>query len=351
MLCSFWRNKSVLVTGHTGFKGGWLALWLAEMGARVYGFALEPPLKPNFFDSTKLSEHLTGSTFGDIRDLEELGKFMKQVRPEVIFHMAAQPLVKDSFSDPVNTYTTNVIGTVNVLEASRRSSSVRSIVNITTDKCYENREWIWPYREIDPVGGYDPYSSSKACSEIVSAAYRRSFLADSNIQLASARAGNVIGGGDWSANRLVPDYFRALESNEVMSIRNPDAVRPWQHVLDPIAGYLILAERLFSGSPDFASAFNFGPDYQDSSSVASVVSRLCEKTAGTVNWERDGSTHSHEAQILRLDSSKAKIGLGWAPRWSLDAALDKTVAWYLAWKDHQPMAAFSVDQIRDYQNS
>jgi CDP-glucose 4,6-dehydratase len=253
---NFWHGRSVLITGHTGFKGGWLALWLSELGAKVYGYSLESPTIPNFFNIINLKDRIQNSTIGDIRDLAELINSMKAAKPSVIFHMAAQPLVRQSYNNPVETFTSNIIGTVNVLEAARKIETVKVIVNITTDKCYENHEFDLPYRETDRLGGYDPYSSSKACAEIVTAAYRNSFFKKNGIKLASARAGNVIGGGDWAADRLIPDFFRSIENNEILHVRSPQAVRPWQHVLDPLSGYLILAEKLFIQDNNFAEAGN-----------------------------------------------------------------------------------------------
>ena len=267
MTSSFWNGKTVFVTGHTGFKGGWIAHWLSELGACVHGYALNPPTTPNFFTETNLQERLVGANIGDIRDLGLLDKAIKQSKPDIVIHMAAQPLVRESYNTPVETFSANVMGTVNVLEASRRVGTVKAIVNITTDKCYDNKEWIWPYRESDRLGGHDPYSASKACAEIVAAAYRSSFLSDADIQLASVRAGNVIGGGDWATDRLIPDFLRALDAGETLKIRSPNAVRPWQHVLEPLSGYLMLAEQLYEQGEPFAEAWNFGPNEEDARSV------------------------------------------------------------------------------------
>jgi CDP-glucose 4,6-dehydratase len=347
---NFWHGRSVLITGHTGFKGGWLALWLSELGAKVYGYSLEAPTIPNFFNIINLKDRIQNSTIGDIRDLAELINSMKAAKPSVIFHMAAQPLVRQSYNNPVETFTTNIIGTVNVLEAARKIETVKVIVNITTDKCYENHEFDLPYRETDRLGGYDPYSSSKACAEIVTAAYRNSFFKKNGIKLASARAGNVIGGGDWAADRLIPDFFRSIDNNEILHVRSPQAVRPWQHVLDPLSGYLILAEKLFIQDNNFAEAWNFGPDEYGSKTVSWVLERLSQKFINA-RWKIEKKNHQHEASLLKLDISKAKSKLGWVPRWSLETAIDNTAEWYKAFKEHQPIVEFSIKQIEVYQNS
>ena len=344
----FWRGKKVFLTGHTGFKGGWIAHWLYELGASVYGYSLEPPTQPNFFTETRLHKRLIHSTIGDIRDLSALTNSLKMSRPEIVIHMAAQPLVRESYNTPVGTFSTNVLGTVNVLEAVRQVQTVQAVVNITTDKCYENQEWLWPYRENDCLGGHDPYSSSKACAEIAAAAYRDSFLTQSGIQLASVRAGNVIGGGDWATDRLIPDFLRGIDARETLRIRSPNAVRPWQHVLEPLSGYLMLAERLVTDGAEFAEAWNFGPEELDAKPVSWVVERLCQKLPHA-HWELEGAPQPHEAGLLKLDSAKAKTRLGWRPRWSLETALDKTIEWHKAWKAGQSMAEISVQQIEAYQ--
>ena len=326
----FWRNRRVLITGHTGFKGGWLALWLASVGAKVHGFSLAPPTEPNFFTTAQVGEGLAGHTIGDIRDLAQLTRAMQAAAPEIVLHLAAQPLVRASYVDPVLTYATNVLGTVHVLEAVRQCSSVRAIVNVTTDKCYENREWVWPYRESDPLGGHDPYSSSKACAELVTSAYRRSFLSESGVAIASARAGNVIGGGDWAVDRLLPDFFRATQTRCPLQVRHPQAVRPWQHVLEPLCGYLLLAEQLVDTGQAAAEAWNFGPTEEDARSVHWLLSRLVTLMPGT-SWQPLDTAQVHEAGTLTLDSAKARSRLAWSPRWSLTQALEKTVEWHLAW--------------------
>lgn len=344
---SFWQGRRVLLTGHTGFKGGWLSLWLADMGARVHGYAMTPPTEPSFFTVTRLVDRLASHTTADVRDADTLVRAIQQTEPEVIFHLAAQPLVRHSYVAPVETFAVNVMGTVHLLEAVRATPSVRAVVNITSDKCYENREWPWPYRENEAMGGFDPYSSSKGCAELISAAYRRSFLHGRGAHLATARAGNVIGGGDWANDRLLPDFFRALNAAEPLRIRSPRAVRPWQHVLEPLAGYLQLAENLYSDGEPYAEGWNFGPFETDAQPVSWIVDRLCELMPGA-RWERDRAEQPHEAHTLRLDSSKARIKLGWQPRWDLLTALTQTVKWHRAWQGDADMAAFSLEQIRQY---
>jgi CDP-glucose 4,6-dehydratase len=344
----FWQDKRVFLTGHTGFKGGWLALWLADMGASVHGYALTPPTEPNFFTVCNLQTQIKSSTIADIRDAETLTRAMQAAQPHIVLHLAAQPLVRYSYTAPVETYAVNVMGTVNLLEAVRQTPSVRVVLNVTTDKCYENREWVWPYRENEAMGGYDPYSSSKGCSELVSAAYRRSFLGPAGIHLASARAGNVIGGGDWAADRLIPDFLRALDAGKTLTIRSPNATRPWQHVLEPLSGYLALAERLYTEGQGFADAWNFGPEESDARPVQWIVEHLCSQTPGSA-WQCDNAPQPHEANYLKLDSSKAKVKLGWRPRWTLQSALGRTLVWHHAWKRGADMAATSLEQIREYE--
>jgi CDP-glucose 4,6-dehydratase len=348
MTPDFWRNRSVFLTGHTGFKGGWIALWLSQLGAKVHGYSLAPPTTPNFYTATQLYDCLQTSTIADIRDLPKLAAAMQTAEPSIVIHMAAQPLVRESYNTPVDTFATNVLGTVNVLEAARQAETVQAIVNITTDKCYKNQEWFWPYRENDRLGGHDPYSSSKACAEITAAAYRNSFLAQAGIQLATVRAGNVIGGGDWATDRLIPDFLRAIDAGETLRIRSPNAVRPWQHVLEPLSGYLMLAERLVIDGAEFAEAWNFGPEEFDAKPVSWIVERLCQRLSHA-RWELEGTPQPHEASLLKLDSAKAKTKLGWAPIWSLETALDKTVEWHQAWKEGQSMAEASIQQIEQYQ--
>ena len=347
MNADFWHGKRVFLTGHTGFKGGWLTLWLTEMGAEVHGYSLSPPTEPNLFTVANLQARVASSTIADIRDADSLTRAMQAARPDVVFHLAAQPLVRYSYVTPVETYSVNVMGTVNLLEAVRQTGSAKAVVNVTTDKCYENREWVWPYRENESLGGFDPYSSSKACSELVAAAYRRSFLEPSGIHLASARAGNVIGGGDWAADRLLPDFLRALDAGQTLVIRSPLATRPWQHVLEPLSGYLVLAEKLVTEGRDFAEAWNFGPDDVDVRPVQWIIETLRMQVPGA-SWKCDASPQPHEANTLKLDSSKAKARLGWRPRWDLQTALGMTLDWHQSWEAGANMAAVSVSQIREY---
>ncbi len=344
----FWHGKRVFLTGHTGFKGGWLALWLADMGAQVYGYSLPPPTEPSFFEVCKLGLLITKNTIADIRDAEALKKAMHAAQPDMVLHLAAQSLVRHSYAAPVETYAVNVMGTVNLLDAVRQTPCVKAVVNITTDKCYENREWVWPYRENEAMGGYDPYSSSKGCSELITSAYRCSFFDQLGIHLASARAGNVIGGGDWATDRLIPDFLRALDAGETLTIRSPRATRPWQHVLEPLSGYLSLAEKLYVHGHDFAEAWNLGPEQTDSRSVQWIVERLCNHLPHAA-WQCAAAPQLHEANDLNLDSSKARAKLGWSPRWNLDAALKNTLAWHQAWKQGADMAATSLGQIHAYE--
>jgi CDP-glucose 4,6-dehydratase len=349
----FWRGKRVLVTGHTGFKGGWLSLWLQSLGAEVSGYALPPPTNPSLFEVASVDRGMVASHLADIRDLPSLKAALRAGRPEVVFHLAAQPLVRHSYADPVETYATNVMGTVHLLEAIRASAGVRAVVNVTTDKCYENREWVWGYREGDPLGGHDPYSSSKGCAELVTAAYRDSFFnaaehARHGVALATARAGNVIGGGDWAMDRLVPDMIRAFSRGEAVVIRSPQAIRPWQHVLEPLWGYLTLAERLWEHGPAFAESWNFGPNDQDARPVQWIVQRLVEQWGDGAAWQLDERPQPHEATSLKLDCSKARARLDWRPRWELGLALDRIVAWYRAYAQGEDMQALTLAQIAEF---
>ncbi len=344
---SFWQGKSVFLTGHTGFKGGWLGLWLSGLGARVFGYALSPPTEPNFFNAVGLEKRLFRSTIADVRDSAALRRAICDANPDVVFHLAAQPLVRVSYRNPAETYEVNVMGLVRLLEAVREISGVRALVVVTSDKCYEIRDHAHAYREADALGGYDPYSSSKACAELVASSWRRSFLAEAGIHTATARAGNVIGGGDWAEDRLVPDFLRALDSGRPLRVRSPDAVRPWQHVLEPLHGYLLLAEKLALCGESYAEAWNFGPDKSAARSVRWVVETL-QEMAPNVQWDCDSAPQPHEAQALHLDSSKARTRLEWRPRWDLRKALTATLAWYTAWKRGEDMAAFSLKQIREY---
>ncbi|CAG2148873.1 CDP-glucose 4,6-dehydratase [Cupriavidus numazuensis] len=346
---TFWRGKRVFLTGHTGFKGSWLGLWLQSMGTEVHGFALPSPTKPALFTEARVGEHMA-STFGDIRDYSAVLTAMKAFQPDIVLHLAAQPLVRYSYQAPVETYATNVMGTVHMLEAARHVGSVRAIVNVTTDKCYENREWVWGYREDEPMGGYDPYSNSKGCSELVTSAYQRSFFGQTGIALASARAGNVIGGGDWAMDRLVPDILRAFEKGQPVIIRNPHAVRPWQHVLEPLSGYLTLAERLYQDGTKFAEGWNFGPSDEDANPVQWIVEHLAHLWGQGASWQLDDSSQPHEAHYLKLDISKAKTRLAWKPRWSLSTALGRIVDWHQTWLAKGDVQAMCHQQIAQYQN-
>jgi CDP-glucose 4,6-dehydratase len=345
----FWRGRRVFVTGHTGFKGGWLSLWLQSLGAEVHGYALAPPTKPSIFEVARVGEGMASSTIADIRDAEAFAGAMQAARPEIVFHLAAQPLVRHSYAAPVETYATNVMGTVHLLEAIRATPGVRAVVNITTDKCYENREWVWGYREDEAMGGHDPYSSSKACAELVTSAYRRSFLAAAGVALASARAGNVIGGGDWAADRLVPDILRAFEQARPVSIRNPGSIRPWQHVIEPLCGYLTLAERLRRDGAAHAEGWNFGPKDDDARPVQWIVGRLAGIWGEGAGWTADDGPHPHEAHYLKLDISKARTKLGWQPRWDLGEALVRVVEWHRAWRGGADMKATTLQQLAVYQ--
>lgn len=346
----FWRGKRVFLTGYTGFKGGWLSLWLQSMGAEVHGLALAPPTTPALFDEARVADGMH-STIGDIRDLATVVSAMQACQPEIVIHMAAQPLVRYSYVAPVKTYATNVMGTVHVLEAARQVASVRAIVNVTTDKCYENKEWIWGYREGEPMGGYDPYSNSKGCSELVTSAYRQSFFQQGRVALASARAGNVIGGGDWASDRLVPDILRAFEAQRSVVIRNPHATRPWQHVLEPLSGYLTLAERLYQEGQALAEGWNFGPRDEDARPVQWIVEDMVRRWGRGASWQLDPGEHPHEAHYLKLDISKAASGLGWQPRWSLPTALQHIVDWHQVWLDKGDVRAMCLQQIQQYNAS
>jgi CDP-glucose 4,6-dehydratase len=343
----FWQGKRVLITGHTGFKGSWLSLWLQSMGAVLRGVALDPPTEPSLFDVARVSDGMEHH-IADIRDFALVKAQMDEFQPEIVIHMAAQPLVRLSYQQPIETYATNVMGTVHVLEAASHVGSVKAIVNITTDKCYENREWVWGYREDEPMGGYDPYSNSKGCAELVSAAYRKSFLKDAGIAMATVRAGNVIGGGDWALDRLIPDILRALQDNRPVLIRNPHAIRPWQHVLEPLSGYLLLAERLYTNGQADAEGWNFGPIDEDARPVQWIVEHLCKVWGGDASWTLQPGVHPHEASFLKLDISKARQRLQWVPRWSIETALSRITEWHQAWLSGQDMRAVCLNQISQY---
>jgi CDP-glucose 4,6-dehydratase len=347
---AFWRGKRVLVTGHTGFKGNWLVVWLRHLGAEVAGLALPPATTPNLFELVQDTND-PHSAFADIRDLEAVKSAFQKFRPEIVLHMAAQAIVRASYQDPVGTYATNVMGTVHVLEAAR-GAGVRVLVNVTSDKCYDNQEWVWGYRETDRLGGKDPYSNSKACAELVMAAYRNSFFSGADqIGLASARAGNVIGGGDWAQDRLIPDIVAAIRGGQAVPVRNPDAVRPWQHVLEPLSGYLLLAERLWDDPIAFSNEWNFGPDPDSVRPVRWLVDRIACHWDVPAKWTAQRGQHPHEARLLALDSSKARAQLGWWPRWSLDRAAAAVVEWYKAFDRGDPVKPIMVDQITAFMNT
>jgi CDP-glucose 4,6-dehydratase len=341
---TFWRDRRVLLTGHTGFKGGWLALLLDRLGARVSGYALAPPSGPSLFETAGVGRHLR-SRLGNINDLPALQAFAAEAEPEIIFHLAAQALVLPSYQAPLDTLTTNVLGTAHVLELARQLPGLKAVVVVTSDKVYENREWSWGYREIDHLGGHDPYSASKACAELVTAAYRRSFLAAAGVAAGTARAGNVIGGGDWSAHRLVPDFIRAVLRGEPFIVRNPASVRPWQHVLEPLEGYLLLAQALASGEPGADQAWNFGPAVEASRPVADLATDLTRLWGGAAAWKHQGADQAHEAGRLGLDAAKARARLGWTPRLGYEEGLRWTVEWYKAFARQADMEAFTIAQV------
>lgn len=349
-LVTFWRNKKVFLTGHTGFKGSWLALWLQALGAEVIGFALSPPTKINLFTEADVAKGMIDIR-GDIRDYALLYDAINTHQPDIIIHMAAQPLVRYSYSYPIETYATNVMGTVHVLEAARHLKSVRAVINVTTDKCYDNRELDYSYTESDPMGGYDPYSNSKGCSELVTTAYRNSYLQEQKKGLASARAGNVIGGGDWAEDRLIPDLISACLSGSILKIRYPNAIRPWQHVLEPLSGYLRLAELLYHSPHQYAEAWNFGPDDRDAKSVAWVADAVLQQWQGNACWEQENVPQVHEAGYLKLNSTKAHEKLNWRPRWDIHQALKATVEWYKAHAERKSARELVLKQIKEFTTS
>lgn len=349
---NIYKNRRVLITGHTGFKGSWLCLLLSQLGADVYGYALDPPTNPSLFKEAKIEELVT-SFIGDIRNLKNLQQVMEQIQPEIVIHMAAQPLVRESYKIPVETYSINVMGTVNLLEACRNTPSVKAIVNVTTDKCYENGEWHWGYRENEPMGGYDPYSNSKGCSELVTSAYRNSYFNHKDyeihgVALASARAGNVIGGGDWADDRLIPDFIRAISKGEKVKIRSPYAIRPWQHVLEPLTGYLTLAAKLFTEGATFAQGWNFGPEDSDARNVQWITRTICEYWGDQSTYEIDTNPQPHEANYLKLDCSKAKAELTWYPKWNIETTLKSIVDWNKAYLSGKNIREVTIHQINQY---
>lgn len=357
---NFFQGKKVFITGHTGFKGSWLCLWLHQLGAEVHGYALAPPTSPSLFELTKVAELLCSHRIADVRDAAALADAMRRAEPEIVIHMAAQPLVRDSYKIPAETYAVNVMGTVHLLEAVRGCPSVKAVVNVTTDKCYENREWAWGYRENEAMGGFDPYSSSKGCSELVTAAYRSSFFSPQHLNastlqhgaaIATARAGNVIGGGDWATDRLVPDCIGALLAGKPVRIRNPHAIRPWQHVLEPLCGYLTLAQRLYESGAEYAEGWNFGPAEDDAKPVEWIVARMCALWGNAARYEIDAGDHPHEAHYLKLDCSKARMRLGWQPRWNLEKALHNIIEWVNVYNFSGEVRKCCQEQIASYENT
>jgi CDP-glucose 4,6-dehydratase len=348
----FWRSRRVFLTGHTGFKGTWLSLWLQNLGAEVLGYSLPPDTQPNLFELAGVGARME-SVFADIRDLDHLRRALRQHEPEIVFHLAAQALVRRSYEDPVNTISTNVMGTTHILEGARDVPSVRCAVIVTSDKCYENAEDQRAHRETDRLGGADPYSSSKAAAELVIGAYRKSFFTGRGGTargVASARAGNVIGGGDWAADRLIPDVMRATLGGKPLSIRNPQAIRPWQHVLDPLCGYLTLAEKLHAAPERFSESWNFGPELSEGVTVLAVLKRLRELWGPDLSWEFDEGPNPREAASLKLDCAKARALLGWEPLWDLERSLEATVEWYRAYQSHQDVRSKALEQIRAYES-
>lgn len=349
MFDNIYHNKKVLITGHTGFKGSWLALWLSQMGAKITGYSLQSPTKPNHF---QLLDMDINSIIGDVRDTDQLKKVFQEQQPEIVFHLAAQAIVRLSYKDPLETFTSNVMGTINVLEAARTSGIVQTIINVTSDKCYENREWSWGYREIDALGGYDPYSASKGCSEIVTSCWKNSFFNTKDYGnthrtlLASVRAGNVIGGGDWAVDRLLPDIMRAVHQKEKVVIRNPQATRPWQHVFEPLSGYLLLGQKLLEGQKELAEAWNFGPSEEENITVGEIVDHV-KKVWPKIDYAMNqAKNHPHEAGMLRLDCSKARARLNWLPVWNGKDAIEKTAIWYKAFYESNEI--LSLDHLKRY---
>lgn len=350
MNSGFWSGKNVLVTGHTGFKGSWLSLWLQHLGANVTGLSLDPPTNPSLFEIANVAEGMN-SIIGDIRDKAAVEEAFNQSAPDILIHMAAQPLVLYSYDNPIETYETNVMGTVHVLEACRQSTSLQAAVMITTDKCYENKEWVWAYRENEPMGGYDPYSNSKGCSELVISAYRQSYFGDHGhpAAIASARAGNVIGGGDWAADRLIPDFMQAILENKPVIIRSPSSIRPWQHVLEPLNGYLTLAENLTKDKEKYSQGWNFGPNQSDAKEVQWIINHISKLWGEGAEWQLDKKIHPHEATYLKLDCSKAHDLLRWEPKLSLSTTLEWIVEWYKQYQGDSDMRKVTLQEIARYQ--
>ncbi|MCH9634302.1 MAG: CDP-glucose 4,6-dehydratase [Chlamydiae bacterium] len=348
----FWKDKKVLITGHSGFVGSWISLWLHKLEAKVSGIALSPNTSPSLFSLLSLDKEID-STFLDIRDYGSLSKKIKAISPDVIFHLAAQPLVRYSYENPRETYETNVMGTVNLLDCFRTSKDAKVLLNVTTDKCYSNKEWIWGYRESDELGGHDPYSNSKACSELVSSAYRNSFFSMDSFEnhgkvLATARAGNILGGGDWSEDRLIPDLIRSFSKKECLNIRNPNATRPWLYVLDAISGYLSLTEKLWETPSLFSGEWNFSPSSEESHSVRAVVEKAMTIWPEEIQWDHEISNQVHEANFLKLDSSKARKYLNWSPQKKIDEIMESTLNWYIAYFNHEDLMNYSTQEITKY---
>lgn len=351
----FWKGRRVFLTGHTGFKGSWMSLWLQEMGAIVKGYSLAPPTNPSLFVEADVALGME-SQISDIRDYQALLRSIDTFKPDVVFHMAAQSLVRLSYDIPIDTYSTNVMGTVHLLEACRKVPSIKSIVNITSDKCYENQGWVWGYRENESIGGYDPYSNSKGCAELITSSFRQSFFnpetyANHGVGLASVRAGNVIGGGDWALDRLIPDTLLAFQEGRPVEIRNPHATRPWQHVLEPLSGYLATAEKLYTEGAEYSEAWNFGPNDEDTQSVQKIVEALTSAWGGKANWFLSEGEHPHEANYLKLDCSKAKMRLNWQPVWDLNTTLNKITQWHKAWLAKRNMRGHTLTEINEYINA
>lgn len=346
----FWKNKKVLITGHTGFKGGWLSVWLNQLGAKVYGYSLIPENAPNLYTVLNIEDIIEESIIGDIRDFNEFRKRLLQIEPDIILHLAAQPIVRTSYVDPILTYQTNVDGTINLLQIARELKNLKVLVNVTTDKVYLNREVNYAYVENDQLGGFDPYSCSKACSELITSSFRSSFFDQLNISIATARAGNVIGGGDWSADRIIPDAFRALSNNENLLVRSPNSIRPWQHVLEPLFGYILLCQKLYFYNPLNNSAWNFGPSDENGVDVLTIVNMLKNLLGDSFNFEISEKVKLHEAQILKINSAKSNLELNWYPKWDIQSTILETTSWYKAYYNNDDMLLFTLNQIDKYQN-
>lgn len=351
---NFWKDKKVFITGHTGFKGSWLCIWLHSLGAEIIGYSLDPPTNLNMYKQCNINKIVNTSTIADVTNYSLLNKNMIEANPDVIIHMAAQALVREGYENPYETYSTNVMGTVNVLESVRNCNNVKAVLIITSDKCYENNEWLWGYRENDPLGGHDPYSSSKACAEIVTSAYRNSFFhpdeySKHGVAIATARAGNVIGGGDWAKDRLIPDCIRALLKDEEIIVRNPHAIRPWQYVLEPLAGYLLLTQKLFEYGVEYGGAWNFGPNDEDAKTVEWIVKKICNKWSLDASFKIDKGKQPHEANYLKLDCSKTKAKLDWHPRWNIEESINKIIDWSLNYKQNKNLIEICLRQIDEFE--